>query len=259
MNERVSIIQTKELSKGNQALFSDMIHSPNDQGWHFGWGDPEMWLYKDNLIAPEEKALVLGGGYGRTSLFFALNGMEVLNYETSRSLVRDANRIAKAYQLPLQAKQLDLNKLKLPTEKYHAVVLDEILAHLDSRDQALDVLERAWVATQQEGYIWVKAIGKEDDNYDERLYESNWQIGMLVDNDVFMGTCLRGGEVEEVPFLFLNQLDLLKFFNKNQARVIRSQTIPEYGAVNIMYGEDWPSPDAKIRYNGRISILAQKK
>lgn len=56
---------------------SDLIHNPNDQGWHFGTGDPEYWKFKDSLVVTGGKVLDIGITVARSSFFFALNGMDV--------------------------------------------------------------------------------------------------------------------------------------------------------------------------------------
>lgn len=248
-------IRNKE--SGNDLL--DLIHNPNNQGWHFGWGDPEYWKFQDRLVVERGKVLDLGIAVGRSSFFFAIHGMEVLGYDNSNRWVNKLNRMAKAFKFSLKAEQADLTELDLGTNLYDVVILNQILFHLPGKKAIFDTLDKSWKATKSGGHIWVRTTGKAEERYEIYSSQAENHPDLCLDEDTFMDICICGGIERMEPHSYLDQLSLLKYFSHKGVKIIHSQTMPQFGQPNVMYGEDWFNPEAQYRLNGIISILAQKK
>src|SRR5687768_14849213 len=76
-------------------LLESFLHNPDDQGWHFSAGDPEFWEYSSKLLKPGGRLLDVGIGLGRSSLFFALHGMQVTGYDNNPEAVAKINAMAR--------------------------------------------------------------------------------------------------------------------------------------------------------------------
>lgn len=66
-----------------ESVLDDLIRNnhPYEKGWDFNNGDPEFWKFQDRLVVRGGRVLDLGIGFGRSSVFFALNGMEVVGVD----------------------------------------------------------------------------------------------------------------------------------------------------------------------------------
>lgn len=258
MAEILVVDYPKTRSKEIANTLNDLIHNPNVQGWHFGCGDPEYWKFQDRLVIEGGKVLDLGIAVGRSSFFFALHGMDVLGYDNSKGWVNRLNRMAQAFKFSIRAEKADIAELDLGTNVYDVVILNQVLFHLPGKQAILDTLDKAWEATKPGGHIWVRTIGKEDEKY--KFYSSlaDYPPDLCLDEDTFMAMCLCGGVERMEPHSYLDQMALLQYFSFKRARIIHSQTAPQFGQQNVMYGENWFNPEALYKLNGFISILARK-
>lgn len=258
MSEILVVEYPKTGNNVSSSDLSDLIQNPKDQGWHFGNGDPEYWKFKDRLIVEGGKVLDLGIAVGRSSFFFALHGMEVYGLDNSKKWVNRLNRMAKTFKFPIRARQSDLFGVDLGTNLYDVVILNQVLFHLPGKKAAFDTLDKAWAATKHDGYMWVRTNGKEDDSFEFLSQVAEYDPDQLLDEDTFQSLCLCSGVRRLEPLLYLDQTALIQYFSFKGARIIHSQTIPQIGQQNIMYGEDWFNEEARYKMNGFISILAQK-
>lgn len=258
MSEILVVEYPKKRNKVAGNDLSDLIHNPNEQGWHFGFGDPEYWKFKDRLVVKGGKVLDLGVAVGRSSFFFALHGMDVLGYDSSRRWVNRLNRMAQTFKFSVRAEQADLDELDLGTDLYDVVILNQILFHLPNKETIFDILDKAWNATKRNGHLWVRTAGKEDEKY--QFYSSHADLypDLCPAEDSFLDLCPCSGKEQMEPRTYLDQTALVRYFSLKNARIIHSQTIPQYGQQNVMYGEDWFNPEAEYQVNGFISVLAQK-
>lgn len=243
----------------HKEVFNSLIHNPDKGGWHFGAGEPEFWKYGQHLIVPEGRVLDLGIGEGRTSLFFALNGMEVTGLDISRKCVTLVNKLATFHNLPIQAAVKDIKKTELGENIYDVVVLGQTLIHFQSKAAAFKLLDKAISATKKGGYIWVRALGKEDSLYSELTEESVYSPNIKKSRDVYLHECGCSGKWQYDPFLFFDQTELLKYFCHQNMNILHSQAAPQFGRQNIMYGEDWPADNCAWKTNGMITVLARKQ
>jgi len=246
-------------------LVNDRFYNWHDSGgWYFGSGDPEFWKFSDTLLKPGGSLLDIGVGAGRASLFFALNGMKVTGIDNDPIKVQQANELASqmapALPFELKAHQLDALNEPLPEGPYDTVLLSH-LVHIDSKQKAFDIFDKALEVLKPGGSIWVRGAGKESYSYWDLSYQAltgrDPNIRML-DQDVIVHPCDCSGEYRVEPTLFFDPLDLVNYFSQSGCQIIHSQTIPTEDKMNIMYGEDY-NPEYPMLVGGMVSILAQKK
>lgn len=249
-----------EVKETPTELLSTIIHNRYDTGWFFPAGDPEFWVFKDKLLVPNGKVLDLGMGQGKSSLFFALQGMEVIGYEVDENAIAIMGTIKEAYDLPIEIRDEDIIQAYFGEEEYDTVLCGSTFAHFPSKTSAFHVLGKAVDAIKVGGHIWIRAGGKYDSSFGELkryVYEYPAEV-KKIDDDVYLAPCECSGERKIEPQLFFDLMELLYFIAKNGLKIIHTQIIPEEGKQNIMFGEDFNRSQTKTGLGGMITILAQK-
>ncbi len=242
--------------EGRQNFIDYLKNNDLDQGWGFAQGDPEFWRFQDQLLVSDGSCLDLGAGAGRSSFFFAINGMKVTAYENSKINSNILKGIAKHGSIPIKVRQSDFAHSRIEKNFYDTVILDSTLIHLPSKDDALKLLDKSYHALKPGGHLYVRAVGKQDDSFTEMQYFNRFDPDVL-SSDVFSITCGCSGEVKEEPLLFLGQTDLLQYALQRKMKIIHHQCMPEFGRMNVMYGENWQNP-VYNQTNGMITVIAQK-
>ncbi len=245
----------------NNQLLNGMLHNPEERGWHFVSGDPELWKYADRFVKPDGKALDLGIGFGRNGLPLALWGMNVVGYDLDTEAAEDLETIvgelSESLPVSLEVRIEDMFKAELGKSEYDLAVLAE-LVHVPSKAEALDLFDKAYDALKPGGHMWIRMASKESEGYKELILASEeaWGPTMLDGGNVIEDYCICTGEEKLEPVLFMDQGDLVNYFAGKQAKIIHSQSIPQVGRWNMMFGEDFnPSNPAK---GTMVSALAQK-
>ncbi|MBX4190859.1 class I SAM-dependent methyltransferase [Candidatus Saccharibacteria bacterium] len=239
------------------------LHNYHENGWYFGAGDPEFWQLTDKLLKPGGRLLDIGMGEARASLFFALNGMAVVGVDINPKRIEAVKSMAEDLSavMPFDMKAVESDPFTqpLPEGKFDSVIIGQMV-HIESKQKALELFDKALDALKPGGHIWIRAAGKESDAYDElswyAAHPSQYEFE-FVDADVIEHPCICSGEWAIEPTLFFDPLDLHVYFADRGCKVVHSQTIPTEGKMNIMYGEDY-NPDNDIERGGMITVLAQK-
>jgi len=223
-------------------LLQDLIHISSEKGWDcwdFRVGDPEFWKFSSRLIVRGGKALDLGGGLGRTSMPFALQGMEVTAYETNPAFVRAMKAVVKNFDLPIAVLSEDVRTADFGQDIYDTVIIGQTFAHFESREEALEVLDKAIDALRPGGCIWFRGNGKGDPEDS-------------ISKDFYMHTCACSGEMKIEPHLFFDPLELAHYIRETGIKIVHAQMVPEHGKVNIMYGEDWGT--SRDQFDDSVSL-----
>lgn len=225
-------------------LLQDLIHISSEKGWDcwdFRVGDPEFWKFSSKLIVRGGKALDLGGGLGRTSMPFALQGMEVTVYETNPAFVRAMKAVVKNFDLPIAVLSEDVRTADFGQNIYDTVILGQTFAHFESREEALEVLDKAIDALKPGGCIWFRGNGKGDSANEGQMSNSYFNPFQEIE-DTYMNTCNCSGEIKIEAHLFFDPLELARHINERGLKIVHTQMVPEPGKVNIMFGENWGTP-----------------
>ncbi|HUB94154.1 MAG TPA: class I SAM-dependent methyltransferase [Verrucomicrobiae bacterium] len=244
--------------------FDGSIFEQRDSGgWHFGSGNPESWLYANQLLVPDGTVLDIGmGNICRSSFFFATQGMHVqgidINPTTERTVDDIVSNLGEALNLDITLRVADVMQEQLGEGVFDIVLLDSVFNRFPSRAHALELIDKAYRAVKPGGHIWVRGVGKEDSGYEELCNLATWRHNVrAVDDDVILHPSGQPGQADLVPALFLDPTDLLHYFTLSGAHVVHSQVLSEVGQRNIMYGEDYLR-DAPVETSGMVTILVQK-
>jgi SAM-dependent methyltransferase len=245
-------------------LFTSMLGDPHgdEPGWYFNAGDPEYWKYSDQLIKPDGKVLDVGIGLGRSSLFFALNGMEVIGYDTIAKNVVEANEMAWEVDnvLPCDMKAIhgDVLDAEIPEDEYDLALLAYI-HHLPSKEEAYKLMDLAMDSLKPGGHIYYRGIGRLSSTYDELVWGSyEYDSGVsFIEDGLIEHPCACSGEYKTEPSLHLQPLQVMNYFAQNSSEIIHSQTLTRLGQWNMMFGEDFRS-DVPVAEGGMITVIARK-
>lgn len=241
------------------SVLSRNLSSPDGghKGWYFGAGDPEFWKFSDKLLVPEGKVLDLGMGFGRSSMFFAMNGMKVTGYEINPSQVSAVEHITNEFPfLSIDVKAEDMEVADFGDEQFDTLIIDQALTHFPSRERAYLVLDKAVKALKSNGHLYLRAPGDMDSGFDDLLYYSKEypeDVG-IVDDHTFIAACSCSGRLRMESQLFFNQTELLYYFIKNGFEITHMQTIPVKGMSNTMFGEDGRAPAV----GGEVTYIVKK-
>lgn len=192
-----------------EIIFYRSIHmeTRDDRGWDFVVGDPELWKFSDRLVKPEGRVLDVGMGYGRASLFFAFSGMDVEGYDLDPDKIRFVNEYARIlreridpnFRLNIHGGIRDIMDVDLIASSFDVAVLSQIFIHSNSKKSAYEILDKVLPAVKNGGYIWLRAVGKEDYTREALLYSWERQASQQ-DADVVRALCTCSGKVQLDPF-----------------------------------------------------------
>lgn len=261
MAEKLELLPRRKLDQFSRQLFDGMLHNKLEQGWPFFVGDPEIWKYSDRLLRKDGAVLDLGIGWGRSSMFFALHGMQVHGIDKDDNpFAHSLARISKAYNLPISVEFADLATADLGDNRYDVTMLGQFFVHFFKKQAAFEVLDRAIEATKPGGYVWLRTSGQEDDNFEKLKQEATYDPNLKVNDEVYLDWCGCSGQLQLEPRLFFRPTDLLYRVLSRNMTLVHTEVLPRIGMKNIMYAEDdlVIHPMAQNQKSGVITILAQK-
>lgn len=123
--------------------------------------------------ASKPKALDVGMGYGRNSLWLAEQGYEVEGWELNGSYVREARREAHRRGLRLQARQVDFSKRPI-TGTYDLIVISQVL-HQERHSVGSRALRQARKALAPGGQLFLLAKLSRDRYFLRLRTDANWK------------------------------------------------------------------------------------
>lgn len=243
------------------ALFEMLIHNPFPKNpdaeikekpkkiqWPFDTGDPELWKFSSELIDPKGKALDLGSEFGRTSVPFALHGMNVTAYDKNPDFVKALNAVAENFDLPITVLNENATTADFGKEQFDTVILGKTFAHFESREEAFKVIDKAIKALKPGGRILFRGNGPGYDGLDGQTSSKDRNFDPFLDPEVYnskehyVNTCNCSGETGVVGHLFFDPLEVIQHMSERGIKIVHTQMVPQRGKTNIMYGEDW-EPD----------------
>lgn len=229
-----------------------------EDGWDFRAGDPEIYANEQRLVVPGGKVLDIGMGGARTSLFFAMHGMDVHGYDLDRDGVEFVNDFGAKFDIPIHAEHADVTEVDMGENLYDVVVLSQTFVHFPSTAAAYEVLDKAIHATKPGGHIYLRAVGTRDAEFTDA--PNRWNaIPSQDDPNVYYEDCACSGEWQVEPHLFLEPVELMAHLETHGIQTVHSQIAPTDGQMNVMYAEDWhvASPPGYDRQ--MITLIGQKR
>jgi SAM-dependent methyltransferase len=228
-------------------LFAELAHNPHSQGWHYAAGPPEFWRFADRLLKPEGRLLDLGAGLGGSCMFFALHGMDVTaidnNSKYAERLGDLAADLGSVLPLRLDSRHGDIVKDPLPEASFDTTILSHLI-HMPSRDDMLELIDKAYSTVKPGGHLWVRVGGKQASDYEMLRHLSGWEYSIqVVDEDIIEAPCACSGDLQIEPIVFMDPMNPQMRLARLGARIVHSQTIPTRGKMNVMFGEDYNRRD----------------
>lgn len=252
-------------------LFEFAIHG--DKGWHFGAGNPEWWEHQSELLVHGGKLLDVGIGDGRSSLYFAINGMKITGYETVPSKLEDFEQmvsdLSDVIAMDIDLRLRDFAEEETLSDQFDTVLVDHALNHQPSLEDGHMLLDKAFDALKVGGHIFIRTYGIDDSNYEKLASEAERGFVLqgahmypteteVVNKNVIKHLCACSGEEKLEPSLFFGQLDIMLWANARGMDLIHSQVIPMYGQYNFKFGEDFNNQVGPPYLSGAITVIAQK-
>ena len=112
------------------------------------------------------RAMDLGCGDGRNSVFLACNGFQVNALDSAASAIAGLRRAAEAWRLPIQATVRDVRDSVTDTEEYDLVAADTVLCHLYEPD-AQHLAGQIHSALRRGGWLYASGFGVGDPRQSE--------------------------------------------------------------------------------------------
>lgn len=254
-----------EYSLGNKKTYGRTERT----GWFFGAGNPEFWKYQQMLLVPGGRLLDVGCASGRSSVFFALNGMGVVGVDPNRAKTDDYKSVADELELSLEIYNSRLQDIQFEEASFDTVLLDHTFAHSNDRQEVTEILEKSWTLLKPGGFLWIRANGIEDGHYWEMVSEAKKGYRLMghgaypteievIDDGLLEHPCNCSGELQRDRSIFLDQLGLQIELAGLGAEIAHLQCIPREDQKNLMFGEDYNWELGEVWQGGTISIIAKK-
>lgn len=238
------------------------VHSAREErrmrdGWDFRAGDPEIYANEARLVVPGGQVLDLGMGGARSSLFFAMHGMEVHGIDRDQESVDFINEFGDVFAIPITSECADITEADFGEEQYDVVVLSQVLVHFASTDGAYNIIAKAIRALKPGGNLYLRAVGSGDEEFQNAIDRG----AELSENDsnVYYDYCCCSGDWEYAPSLFFDPVRLMTFIETNGMQLWHTQVAPETGHMNVMYSEDWHVPIEHGSQRQMITLIGRKR
>ena len=127
----------------------------------------EPWLVR--LVVDQRlhgRAMDLGCGDGRNSVFLSCSGFEVNALDSAASAIADVRRAAEALRLPIQATVGDVRDPVTGSEEYDLVAADTVICHLHE-PEAQHLAGQIYSALRQGGWLYASGFGVGDPRQSE--------------------------------------------------------------------------------------------
>lgn len=246
----------------NPVLLRHFADPEGYEGWNFSAGDPEYWRFHDVLVKPGGKVLDIGIGLGRSSLYFAFNGMSVTGYDTNPENVEEVNQFVAELTpyLPcdMQAIHGDVKEAEIPNGEFDTAIL-AYMHHQPSKAAMFELADIALDSLKPGGALWFRAVGIHSSGYRDMLRASEYYPDeiAIVGDGVIEHPCQCSGEYKIEPSVFLDPSEVIGYFAGKNTHIYHTQTLPTYDRWNMMFGEDFRQ-DVHTEEGGMISVLAVK-
>lgn len=145
-------------------------HSNNFNDWYSNhpnyYGEPSDGLIKcikDYRIEPC-RAIDVGCGQGRNTLWLASKGFQVVALDNSRSAIETLKKAAKAQNLKIDIRLADIRSFDFGTEKFDLVLIQTTLNHLE-HNYIPAVCEKIMKSLAPKGLIYCVSFTKDDPGF----------------------------------------------------------------------------------------------
>jgi len=201
------------------------------------WGGlkPNQILEKYIAKLPKGKALDIGAGGGRNSIFLAENGFEVEAIDKNEAGLKKIEGLAKEYGLKIKTRKCDISKFKFGKNKYVLVIATHSLEFLRKNNIDL-ILNKIKTSLKPEGFIYISVVSIEDPMY-QLLIEKGFK------------------QIEKNTF-YLPKYNIYRhFFTKNELK----DNFKDFEIVLLKQKQILDKGHGEPHYHNIIELLAKKE
>lgn len=126
------------------------------------WGlKPNPTLKKNIHLIPKGKALDIGAGEGKNSIFLAKNGFEVEAIDRIAEGLKKCKKLAENYKLPIKTKVCDMRKFDFGKNRYSLVVSSAALDFL-KKTEIESIINKIKKSLISDGFIYLLVFSEKD-------------------------------------------------------------------------------------------------
>ncbi|MCX6812989.1 MAG: methyltransferase domain-containing protein [Candidatus Azambacteria bacterium] len=184
---------------------------------------------------PKGKALDVGAGGGRNSIFLAENGFEVEAIDKIEEGLEKIKNLAKEHKLKIKTKKCDINEFKFGKNKYSLVVATYSLDFLKKSKVNL-ILNKIKESVKTNGFVYLSVFSVKDP-----MYKSLTKKGIK--------------QIEENTFYLLRYNTYRHFFTKNELQ----KKFKNFKIILMKQKRILDKEHDKPHYHNVIEMLAKKE
>lgn len=203
--------------------------------YYFGGLKPNSTLEKYLAKFPKGKALDIGAGGGRNSIFLAENGFEVEAIDKIKEGLEKIKNLSKEHKLKIKTKKCDISKFKFGKNKYSLIVATYSLDFLKKNEIYL-ILNKIKESVMTNGFVYLSVISVKDP-----MYKFITEKGIE--------------QIEENTFYLLKYKTYRHFFTKNELQ----EKFKDFKIILLKQKQILDKGHDKPHYHNIIELLAQKE
>ena len=201
----------------------------------WGGSKPNSTLEKYLAKFPKGKALDLGAGGGRNSIFLAENGFEVEAIDKVKEGLEKIKNLAKKHNLKIKTKKCDINKFKFGKNKYSLIVATSSLDFLKKNEIYL-ILNKIKKSVIVNGFVYLSVISVKDPMYK-----------LIIEKGI--------KQIEENTFYLPKYKTYRHFFTKKELQ----EKFKKFKIILLKQKQILDKGHYKPHYHNIIELLAQKE
>jgi len=201
------------------------------------WGGlkPNPTLEKYLAKFPKGKALDVGAGGGRNSIFLAENGFKVEAIDKIEEGLEKIKDLAKEHKLKVKTKKCDINQFKFEKNKYSLIVATYSLDFLKKNELYL-ILNKIKESITTNGFVYLSVFSIEDPTYK-----------LITEKGI--------KQIEKNTFFLPKYETYRHFFTKNELR----EKFKTFKIILLKQKQILDTGHDKPHYHNIIELLAQKE
>jgi len=200
------------------------------------WGlkpNPTLEEYINEI--PKGKALNIGAGEGRNSIFLAKNGFEVTAIDRIKQGLDKIKKLAKKHNLTIKTNLCDIKNLKFEKEKY-SLIISVSTIHFLKKSEINPILDKIINSLKISGFIYLSVFSTKDP-----------MLKLIKERKI--------EEIEENTFYLPKFKTYRHFFTKTEIK----EKFKDFNIILLKQKEILDTGHDKPHYHNIIEFLAQKR
>lgn len=203
--------------------------------YYWGGLKPDSTLEKYLAKFPKGKAIDIGAGGGRNSIFLAENGFEVEAIDKVKKRLEKIKNLAKEHKLKIKTKKCDINKFKFEKNKYSLIVATHSLDFLKKNEVYL-ILNKIKESVMTNGFVYLSVFSVKDPMYK-----------LIMEKEI--------EQIEENTFYLPKHKTYRHFFTQKELQ----EKFKKFKIILLKQKQILDKEHDKPHYHNIIELLAQKE